>query len=288
MHPRMNPLQHNTNSNFLDFPSPPQIEMHALQSIKRVNNACTSTPASNTVLPKTGKPLEEFPLSNPLALKSTEGLSMPSITQTQDSTYPSSSSILQHFHRFLPEENNNLPRLPPDFQLRDGDYWVANVIKTETERSAVFQRDYTNSPSNPTPQLNTLTYQHKQTSPLPFSAEANGLPDVCVEKGFRNIPSVDHELSSTSKQHVVEDEKSVGTFSPLSYNKSGSSLLPWANVPRATNKWCCTSCSYQFAYKDHLARHRAFVHEGKSESKCSHCSKIYVEFKSLRRHINVS
>lgn len=175
-----------------------------------------------------------------------------------------------------------IPRLPPSFRLLEADLWIAEAVKAGTNR--FFLTD--NQVSNWSASSQHISHEPNYNSILPS-----------VEQYMRSSPTEQPTLIAQNqgypKSHTIQPLVPLPTghnpeqIENLNFESGGLFEAPWPPVPKASNKWSCASCSFQFAYKDHLARHRAFVHEGKSESKCSHCNKVYVEFKSLRRHINV-
>lgn len=49
----------------------------------------------------------------------------------------------------------------------------------------------------------------------------------------------------------------------------------------------CGECELKFGYKQNAVRHYKIVHEGKKAILCPHCTQTYVDFRCLKRHINV-
>lgn len=252
-------------------------------SSPNANNDALPLSSEEPSTPEHQQPSLPLPTHDPVqqshTKQSSSHINIPIIPFSSPQEQVTTHTALYH-SQYTPE--NLFPRLPPSFRLQEADLWIAEAVKADANQFPLAENQVANLPP---------TSQHLSQEPN-FNSFLPSLENY-IQSSATELPNLLTQSQTHPKPHTIQPlAPSAVDFNPEqieNINFQGVDLLeaPWPNAPKASNKWSCPSCSFQFAYKDHLARHRAFVHEGKSESKCSHCNKIYVEFKSLRRHINV-
>ncbi|CAN8075586.1 unnamed protein product [Agarophyton chilense] len=274
------------------------------QSVLSPQNESPSTPQHRTPPPQRISPLPHLNVVSNNSQQPHSSVPLTNSANLQQHQHASlQNSALNHYLQVLrestpgkqPSQTLQPPppskiavlRLPPEFRLSEADLLIASEISDQTQSLSTLEPamhgEFMSAAESNAFAPSAQTPNRASPNLLDYHA-----PHAHASSYMRNA----HVSTPGSLRDLINlsgaDDLPHPTDMPLPFASADTAFTHWSTAPRAANKWTCNTCLFQFAYKDHLARHRAFVHEGKAESKCSHCSKVYVEFKSLRRHINVS